>query len=333
MKFFGIKILMACCALVSVEVQAVCTLDYKEEHNSGAPVTLNIPPELLTISADLPVDTSTPFKTLTSPNPPHVVSYEYCTEGSPYGYTVIGLSGLADNMFSTNIEGIGIKIRFDNGFGGRRYLPYLAYTPPPPLRLIFRQQSYYLVDFFKTAETVKLNPHQINTVLNGGQRAYIWVLNESPASHAQMLEIGNITVVSTPACTFESTKSVDFNTVTPTMVDSGVERPLDFEMNCKTDYGSYSVMASIVASARSADGKYIAITDAGGNTDRLKIKISDSEDENIAVDGTSSRKVTSVNNVPAQFKWKATLISSGPGSKRPTGGKFDARAEIVLQVN
>ncbi|WP_455818239.1 fimbrial protein [Pseudomonas cerasi] len=333
MKFFAIKTFLACCALVSIEVQADCTLFISAEENSGLPVTVSVPPALLTMSADLPVDTSTPFKTLTSPNPPHVVSYVNCADNAPYGFTAIGLSGPAGNMYPTNIDGIGIKIRRNNGAGSQSYFPLIGKTPAQLVRLVFRQQSYFLVDFFKTAETVKLNPNQINTVLNGGDLGYVWVLNESPASYAQMLQIGNITVVSTPACTFESTKSVDFNTVTPTMVDSGVERPLNFEMNCKTDYGSYSVMASIVASARSADGKYIAITDAGGNTDRLKIKISDSEDENIAVDGTSSRKVTSVNNVPAQFKWKATLISSGPGSKRPTGGKFDARAEIVLQVN
>lgn len=333
MKFLAIKTFLACCALVSIEVQADCTLLISTEKNSGPPVTVNIASELLTMSADLPVDTSTPFKTLKSTEPPHVVSYEYCADNAPFGYTVIGLPGPAGNMYPTNIDGIGIKIRFDNGFGGQRYLPYLGYTPADLVRLVFRKNTLYFVDFFKTAETVKLKPNQINTVLNGGQLAYIWVLNESPASYAQMLEIGNITVVSTPACTFESTKSVDFNTVTPTMADSGVERPLNFEMNCKTDYGSYSVMASIVASARSADGKYIAITDAGGNNDRLKIKINDSEGENIAVDGTSLRKVTSVNNIPAQFKWKATLLSSGPGNKKPTGGQFDARAEIVLQVN
>ncbi|WP_455814275.1 fimbrial protein [Pseudomonas graminis] len=334
MKFFGMKILMACCALVSSVVQAECTIFISAEENAGHPTTLDIPSELLKISADLPVDTSTPFITLTSSTSAHAVNYINCADSDRYGSSVINPSVPVNKMYPTNIEGIGIKVRRDNAAGSSTFLPYSGgATAGSPSRLIFRQQSFYLVDFFKTAETVKLIPDQVNTVLYGGDLAYTWVLNDSIASYAQKLIIGNITVVSTPACTFESSKSIDFNTVTPSMADSGVERPLNFEMNCRTDYGQYSVLASIIANARTSDSKYIAVTDAGGNTDRLRIEIKDDQDENVAVDGTISKKVTSTNKVPAQFKWTATLSSFGVTSKRPTDGKFDARAEIVLQVN
>lgn len=334
MKFFGIKTFLACCALVSTTVQAECTIFISPEENSGLPVTIDIPGELLTISADLPADTSTPFRTLTSALPPHVVSYTKCSSADRYGASVISPSGPVNSIYRTNIDGIGIKVRRNNGAGSFTFLPYSGSAyPGESARLVFRQQSYYTVDFFKTAETLKLTPNQVNTVVNSGELAYVWVLNDSPASYAQKLTIGNITIVSTPACTFESTKSVDFNTVTPTLADSGVERPLDFEMNCRTDYGNYSVLASIVADSRTSDGKYITVRDAGGNTDRMKIEINDSEGANVAVDGTSFRSVRSSDKIPAQFKWKATLSSSGTTSKRPTGGQFDARAEIVLQVN
>jgi len=333
MKFFGVKILMACCALVSTALQAECTLDTTGESDRGPPVTFILPAQVLSISADKPVDTAMPFATITSPLAGHAVTYINCTPGISYGGMPYGLpTPDGNNMYSTNIPGVSMKIRWDNGTV-KKDIPYAGNLPMQLSRIVYFANSYFVVEFFKTAEVIRLIPNKENVVFDGGDSAYNYVGVNAMSNYAQKLNIGKITLNSTPACTFESTKNIDFNTVTPALADSGVERPLDFEMNCRTDYGNYSVFASIIADARTPDGKYITVTDAGGYTDRLRIQIRDNEGASIAVDGSSLRKVTSNDKVPAQFKWTATLASPGKTSKRPTGGKFDARAEIVLQVN
>lgn len=330
MNFFGMRFLIACCAFASALVQAECTLDYST--GAGPPVTFSVPSQVLSISADMPVDTSAPFATIITPPAGTEVNYINCPPDVTYGGVPINLrTPDGNNMFPTNIDGIGMKIGWDNG-SNRKDIPFMRVLHEIA-RMVYPAGSYYVIDFFKTADTVKLIPNQDNVILDSGDISYGFIGANSIANFAQKLNVGMITINSTPACTFESTKNIDFNTVTPSMADSGVERPLNFEMNCRTDYGQYSVLASIIADARTSDSKYISVTDAGGNTDRLRIEIKDNEGANIAVDGTSLRRVTSSDNVPAQFKWTATLSSFGQKSKRPTGGKFDARAEIVLQVN
>lgn len=333
MKFFRMKILMAFCALVSTTVQADCTLDTGGESDRGPPVTFNLPAKVLNISADWPVDTAMPFATIVSPLAGHAVTYIDCTPGVPYGGMPFGLPAPnGNNMFPTNIQGVGMKIRWDNG-SNKKDIPYSALLPMQLSRIVYPANSYFIVEVFKTSEVLNLVPNKENVVFYGGDSAYNFVGVNSMSNYAQKLNVGKITLTSTPACTFESTKNIDFNTVTPTLVDSGVERPLDFEMNCRTDYGRYSVVASIIADARTTDGKYITVTDAGGNKDRLRIEIKDDEGASIAVDGSSLRKIISNDKVPAKFQWKATLASLNKTSKRPISGKFDAKAEIILQVN
>ncbi|MFK8256250.1 fimbrial protein [Erwinia sp. AnSW2-5] len=333
MNFIGMKILVTCCALVCAAVQADCTLDLTGEADRGPPVTFNLPAQVLSISADMPVDTAMPFATIVSPTAGHAVTYINCTPGVPYGGMPFGLPPPdGNNMYATNIHGVGMKIRWDNG-SVKKDIPYSSLLPMELSRIVYPARSYFLIELFKTADVISLVPNKSNVVLDGGDVAYNFVGVNSMSNFAQKLNVGRITINSTPACTFENAKSIDFNTVTPTMSDAGVERPLDFTMNCRTDYGRYSVLASIIADSRTNDGKYISVTDAGGNTDRLRIEITDHEGVNVTVDGNSLRKVTSNDKLPAQFKWKATLTSLGPTSKRPTGGRFDARAEILLQVN
>lgn len=331
MNRFCKKIFLGCCALVSPALQAACILDMDTELGGGPPVIFQVPAQRLTLSADLPMDTSTPFATINSPLSPHLVTYINCPLGAYAGWEVINLGMVGgNNLFPTQIDGISIKIQRDNGVN-RKFIPFTLQLPPELSRVNFPAGSFFIIDFFKTSETVKLTPTKVNTVLSGGNLAIAYL--ETKATVGLTLNVSDITINSTPVCTFDNAKSIDFNTVTPSMADSGVERPLDFEMNCKTDYGTYSVDASIIAKSRSVDGNFITVTDAGGNNDRLRIKISDSNSNAIKVDGTAKQKISSNNNVPAQFNWKATLLTLGSAAKRPTGGRFQASAEIVLQVN
>lgn len=334
MKLKTIKnsVFLACLSLVSVAAQAKCVLDIGGELGGVNPITFNIAAQDISIRADLPVDTSKPFLRLQTPQAGAEVNYIYCPNDVLYGGSILILSKQeGSEMYQTNIDGIGVKINWGNGVN-EKYIPFYR-TIDEILRLVFPAVSYYVLEFYKTADTVKLEKNKENTLLDGGIYSYMFVETDSPANYAQRLNVGKINVNSTPVCTAEQSKSIDFNTVTPSMADAGVERPLDFEMTCRTDYGSYSVNASIIASSRSEDGQYIMVTDAGENTDRLRIKISDNNGQPVLVDGTTLRNVLSSDKIPAQFKWKATLLSHGPLAKRPIGGKFNAKAEIVLQIN
>ncbi|MTD28137.1 fimbrial protein [Erwinia sorbitola] len=333
MKLLWNKFFLACCALISPAVHAACTLDVGGEFGGVAPITFNIPSQVLSISADLPADTSTPFASFRTTTAGNYVTYINCTPNvDPYGGSVYNLpiQGV-NNIYATQIPGIGVKVAWNNSVAPR-YMPFRNHVPDIYGRLSIDYRSYWIIEFYKTSETLRITPNMVNTVLSGGEIGYFWVLTDSIANYGQKLVTGRIDIVSTPACTFSNSKSIDFNTVSQQTITTGVERPLYFDMNCRTDYSTYSVTASVFATSRTPDGKYISVTDAGGSSDTMKIKITDSNDREISVDGRTTRQVTSFNNIPAEFKWKATLLSSGTANTRPTAGRFNARAEIILQV-
>lgn len=332
MKIFYKCIFLACFFLGNFAVNATCTLDIGGDLGGSPPITFELPAQVLNISADQPVSKDNPFfRVLTHPAGVEVM-YIHCPTTVRYGGMPLNLPVPdGNNIYSTNIDGVGMKILWHNGANAKD-IPYER-TFHGLVRMIYPSSSYYILEFYKTEENIKLSAENVNVVINGGELSYVYIGLKSLSNYAQKLNSGRITINSTPACTFENTKVVNFDTVTPTMADAGVERPLDFEISCKTDYGSYSVTASMIADSRSQDGDSIMVTDASGNKDRLKIKISDSDGSLIHVDGMTLKKVKSNSAIPAKFNWKATLFSASPAGKRATAGQFNAKAEILLQVN
>lgn len=328
-KFLSLLILV-----ISGNAFATCQLD------RGTPHTFNIKSATITIDASAMADTSLPIYEDNSGSQGSDISYVNCAEGERYGRSVMNISGQdsSTKIFQTNVPGIGIKVLVRNRPGSNP-LNFPANGPMEfqdggdPGRFTYPAESYFTIQLFKTLPTLTLTNKAGDVVLPAEEIAYTWVTADNPAKYSQQLNIGQLMIISTPSCTYDNAKTVDFGTVTTnTLTASGIARDLDFSLICKTDYGNYSASAAISTQTATSDLKYIKVKDAAGNMDRLAIKITDSKNNDMKVDGSTNEILTSVaNNVAAEFKWHATLYPTGNG-KLPENGAFTAQAEILLQV-
>lgn len=305
----------------------------------GHPTVLTIPAKTIMISADAAVDTSKAIAQYDSNPLSETIGYDDCLTGIAYGAGAIGLNNTHGELFETNIPGISAKLYVFHNASRSELIPFEKNIQFPGGAVSgtadFGAGFFYRVEFYKTSANLGLSasPDSNNIVLSSGERAYYYVETNSPASSDLKLNIGEIKIYSTPSCTIDKTKNIDFGIVTQKdLTSSGVERNLDFKLTCKTDYGSYSTTASISATAPSSNSEYITVKNTDGKNNSLGIKISDSKDQPMLVNGTSTELVSNINsNAPAQFNWKARLIPL-EGTTRPTSGKFTAQAEIILQV-
>ncbi|WP_380182307.1 fimbrial protein [Kalamiella sp. sgz302252] len=310
---------------------------------SSPPQTLTIASQTIPISADAASDTSVPVAVYDSPS---AVQTEYinCVFGTNYGRAVIGLGSqdTATKIYPTQIPGLGVKILFNNtkllkDFPATETIlfnPSEGNNPDKLSRLQFLAGAHFRLEFYKTAEKLSLSKVNNNPVLPAGELAYLWVNSPDLANYALKLVTGGFTIASTPACTTDSAKTIDFGTVTPALLrDGGVERTLDFALSCQTDYASWSATASMTTPTPSADASYIRVSDAANNTDALGIEIYNSAGDLIKVDGSSTEQSAArANNASMQFNWKAKLINAASAAARPQNGAFMARAEIILQI-
>ena len=322
--------------------QAICTVS--SESGTPVPHTFSIPNAVINIDADAPASTSTrigqPFDT---PVQGYDVKFDNCHTGDLYGKSALNLGAQgAGRIFPTNIPGIGVKIIWNNGGAfGDGTLPTVGdmnFSDEGEGDLgswVYPAASYYRVEFYKTAETLNLNPQAVNIALTPNTYAYNWVTSDSLANAGQVLQIGMVEINSTPSCNFENSKTVDFGTVTGNQLTAGasIERPLQFAITCRTDYGTYSASASLSSESASSDSSYIKVKDSAGSSDTLAIRLKKNDGGDIKVDGSTTDTVQSItSNSPAQFNWKATLVSQPGASAHPAEGTFTARAEILLQV-
>ncbi|MGE4802229.1 fimbrial protein [Yersinia hibernica] len=323
-------------AAITGQAHAICTIDTTSDKGGVLPTTMTVSALTIMIEADAPADTSKPIAEANTAIQGDRVSYVDCAVGNPYGKNVAPLLGasLGNGLFATNIEGIAIKPMWNNGgaFGTFNTAGNMSFTTDVG-RWTYPVSSYFRIELYKIKDNLLLDNPAGQVVLPGGTAAYNWVNINNLANFAQKLDIGQITIISTPSCTFEGTKVVDFGLVTSGNLSNGIERNLDFDITCKTDYGQYSATAAITTQTPTADGNYIKVKDNNGQDDQMRIKISDSNGKLMAMDGsTTEQKVNIVSATPAEFKWKATLEPAAVNAK-PANGRFSAAAEIILQVN
>lgn len=329
MKMLRITVILFGMMLISNIATGTCPLAAGSQQT-----TLTIGTQLISISADAAIDTSTPVAQFDSTLNPAKVVYN-CDSGTEYGKRVINLTGQnsSTRIYPTNVSGLGVKLLYNNAsdFGNFPSTSNVSYPSGETTGVIdFPIGSFYRIQFFKTGNLTLRNPAG-DAVLPSGVIAYNYFVSDNPASYGLQLNIGEISVISTPTCTADGAKTIDFNTVTPTLLSAGVNRDLNFSITCKSDYGSYAAKASIVADTPSSDGTYIRVKDADGNLNRLAIRITDGSSQVMKVDGTTAEDKSDITSRgPADFTWKAMLVAGTTAT--PSGGTFNAKAEIVFDI-
>ena len=324
-----LRIAITLCALALMpSASAICKL------TRGELTVVSIASQVIRINANAPVDTSTPVAEFDSNPAGQDIGFNECEAGTEYGKRVLNLTGQdpSTRIYPTNIPGIGIKLLWSNGsaFGNFPSTTQLKFPGGQAIGTFdYSASSFYRIQFFKTANNLPLSPSG-NTVLPAGDIAYNYLMTPTP-TRVMTLNIGDIKIISTPTCNVASEKSIDFNEVTPSSLRNGVSRPLDFNITCQSDYGTYSATASMHTDTPSPDGSYIRVKDASGNLDRLGIKITDGAGKTMKLDGsTSERKNSIISQGAAEFAWKATLFASSKTA--PAGGTFNAQAEVVFDI-
>lgn len=329
-----ITIMIAVLCSLAMKAHADCDLS---PTTGGGPWIANIPAAIITVDASQPADTVNPIAQYDSPTQGYGQTYLHCQKGTPYGKAAYGLYGMdaATNIFKTNVDGIGVKMWWSNGSSMGVIPKDSTYTPSGQKTegdFMYPENSFFRVQFFKTSDSLTLINTEGDLVLPAGEIAYNWIKVNSPSAYTQQLNIGRILIVSTPSCRYSADQTIDFGTVTSnTLTSNGIQRPLAFNINCRTDYGYYSASATLTTLTPSSDSSYIKVMDAGGKDDRMGIKIRNAKGQDMKVDGSSSESISNkASTVPAEFNWTAILIPTG--STPPTDGDFTAKAEIVLQL-
>lgn len=327
--------LLTLAALSAPGAYAACEIS---KNTGSQPHIFTIPSDTITIDVLTEADTAVPLVTYLTETQGSDIIYDNCVTGEFIGKSPlnVGTQDASTKIFPTEIDGIGVKIISNNGSassdGTLPSTPYaLDFSPEGTGSQYFLGGSYYKVQFFKTKSKINLTNPDGQEVLPPEEIAYYWVTSDSPANFAQQLNIGQIKLISTPSCNYDSTKTVNFDTLGSRALAATVERDLAFSMTCSTDYGTYSASASIYTETPSSDNSFIKVKDAAGNSELMGIKIRDSSGKDIKIDGSDVEEIQSVvSGQPAQFNWKAVLFSTG--TTHPTDGDFSARAEILLQL-
>ena len=303
----------------------------------GAPTTVTIPSQTVTINADAPVSLYQPFARIDGPPITARIGYDDCERNTPYGRRLTYLTNreIADQIYTTDIPGIGVKVLWTNGhgtYGGYPKTQHMVF-PSGITRGTFDYEpgSAYRLEFYKVADTLTLSTSSTNQLLPPGIVAYNYLFTPTPSSYSMRLNLGVLTLRSLPSCTLDSSKTIDFDRVTPSSLDQGVYRDLTFKINCMSDYQRFATRASISTQAPSSDRQSIKVTDSAGQNDRLRIAIYDSNKNRLRVDGTDSEDLYNIRSKnDAEFTWQAVLK---PGLKSPPApGPFTAYAEIQFTI-
>ncbi|MCT4710926.1 fimbrial protein [Enterobacteriaceae bacterium H11S18] len=327
-------LLLALIIVVINNAEAQCTWSAR-----GAPLsTLTIPGDTIKVDVTAPSDTTNPIMTYNSQRQASAVWFDFCENGGLFGKSVMNLinQDTSTKIYPTNIDGIGIKVRWNNASATGDFPSQAVINFGPddgPIGSInYPAGSYFIVEIYKTAPNLNLKDPLGDIIVPAEEIAYNWVNADSPANYGQRLEVGTLKLISTPSCVFNDTKTIDFETVTARTLTANVERDLNFAMTCRTDYGTYSANASIFTDTPSADGSYIKVNDAAGNSERMGIKIKNASDAIVKIDGSQTESISNImSGDPANFHWKAVLFPIS--TTHPTSGNFTARAEILMQLN
>lgn len=241
-----------------------------------------------------------------------------------------------ENMYKTNIEGIGVKFTTSAPDGSevgplpRPTFPLWGQADPGGGSKLRAKRGRFNATFYKLSDEIKLKTDYPNNALlfNAGTIGHNIIENVVVADYY----MNNIYIVSTPVCTVDKPLPVDFGTVNADNVRSGVAKPFQFGIVCKTDYNSYNVTASIKANNGTADGKYIKVSDIKNNDDSLIIEITDDQKKPVMVDNSTRIDITNLKSgQKANFGWTANLKKQD-GKPYPAQGKFTASAIITLDI-
>ena len=303
----------------------------------GTPTTITIPAQTITIDADAPVSTDRPFAGINSVPITARIGYNECAHRTEYGRALTYLANreISDQIYMTDVPGIGIKLLWTNGKTGYG-------TFPKRLEMIFPASSAsttfdyepgaaYRIEFYKVAENLNLPAGKTIQLLPAGIVAYNYLFTPAPNNYSMRLNLGALTLKSIPSCTLDSSKTIDFGRVTTNDLAQGVSRDLNFKINCRSDYQRFSTQASVTTKTMSSDRQSIKVTDSAGKDDRLRIKIYDSSHSLLWVDGSRSETINNIaTKGDANFSWQAVL-SPGVNSP-PASGPFTAYAEIQFRI-
>ncbi|EPL8094769.1 fimbrial protein [Morganella morganii] len=317
-----------------------CAIAEPPNHQAEVLVTES---KTIRLLADQAASDSTPLEKLIAPAMSTAEIRIVCQNTDfVHGSRPLYMAGLEEypgksGFYKTNVEGIGVRFMATPASGSNGdVLPRPEYIwgskPGTNPFVAILSPSTFTVSFYKLGKV---------DLSKGGKYPSIVPLMTARDVGASLIEnvpyvkyrMNDVSIVGVPVCKVDRPAVVDFNTVNAAAVRNGVSRNFDFGITCDTDYGAYNVTATIDASERTSDNKFIKIKDSKGDNNSLVIEISDSNDNKITVDGNTPIDISNVTSgEKATFKWKA-LLKKQSGSPYPAQGPFNATATITFNIH
>ncbi|MCU6237771.1 fimbrial protein [Morganella morganii] len=331
-----IKLLAALTALgiSGNTLAAVCTVAEPPNYQTEK---LETPATVIELRADAPISPTTPIAQIRSTALSQPVHY-FCDSTTLIGNRPIIVPDIYpnyDGMYKTKIDGIGVKFTTSAPSGGptgalpRYNIKYTADEQEGGGSRYIAPQGIFIASFYKLGNVDLNTSYPLQALLfSAGEVGSNNIENNAVSTYY----MNPVQIVSTPVCKVDSPSPVDFGTVVAAEVRQGVKKPLQFGIECKTDYGSYGVIASIKADSATTDGRYIKVRDSKNNEESLFIAITDDKGSAVMVDNSTKISQTGLKSgQKANFGWQAELKKQD-GTPYPAPGEFRASAIITLDV-
>lgn len=237
-------------------------------------------------------------------------------------------NSLGNNVFSTNISGVGFRIKYQRGSGTSSYLPFSSKhtNPPSGVRnyVSINPGAKFLVELIKTGPMESRSTITLPAVAT---------ISGDSLSPLVFVQAGSVSLLVKPSCTVEGSnpKRVDFGSFGPRDVttSNGPTRPLNFSLRCSGPTPVAMITASLTGAP---DTDQPTLLGNAGSATKLAIRLRDAQSKQLISpnDANSTLTLEPKGNTAPQFNLEATVLRVG--SESPTAGNIRANATFTLSI-
>jgi type 1 fimbria pilin len=307
------------------------------EATNGTPAQMHttftavFPEQTIDLDPDFPIGgTITTGQSASVPAPG--LFFIYCDPPSgtiSYAFTSAPmLSSLGNNIYNTNVPGVGYRLSYVRASGSTSVVPYVnSWTPQVAGKsagITYGAGALFQVELIKTSNAI---PSLSTVTLGQIGRGF----GDADGITVTDIFAGNVTIQILPKCQVNSsTLNVDFGQFGPQDVSttSGPTQPVNFTVICTGPTPPASITATLGAPPDTANPGLIQNTGA----QNLAIRLEEPSSGTILRPNNANSTLVHLPNGATQsaFNLEATVLRVG--SATPTAGTIDATAVVTLTI-
>ncbi|KWE58072.1 fimbrial protein [Burkholderia ubonensis] len=250
------------------------------------------------------------------------ISYDFLSPPTP--------SPLGNNIYATNVPGVGFRLSYVRASGNTSVVPYTntwTHQPSDPADTLIKygNGAKFKIDLFKTSNDIP----SFSTA-SFGHIARVFG-DGNPGVAVTNIYSGNVSLRVLPSCRVDSsTLNVDFGQFGPYDVSqtTGPTRPVNFRVLCSGPTPPASITATLSAPRDTENPALIQNTGA----QHLAIRLRDKTTGSLLKPGDAGSMLVQKPGgaMESGFDLEATVLRVG--NQPPTTGKIDATSVITLSI-